>query len=92
MTPERDFERRGLSPDEVAPVPGMSQVLSALDLLAQTETSSVVVSVASGEHDSELIALSQEAAEESGILMEFESQQGTLALRFTRDRAKGTRK
>ena len=91
MSQGSGFDRRGLRPDEVSPIPGMSQVLSALDLLARQPSGSVVVSVASSDRDSELIALSQEAAEQSGMTMDIESQHGVLALRFTNDRGRTKR-
>jgi len=72
-------------PNQVSAVPGLSQVLSACELLAKADVATIIVSIASSERDAELIELSQEAAEQSGISMEFESSGGALVLRFTRD-------
>ena len=89
MTGKTRNGRRCTGPDNegtVAPVPGLTQVLEAIDLLLSSDITRVNVSIASGSGDSELIALSQEAAEQSGIDMDVESQRGTLTIRLSRER------
>lgn len=78
--------RSGLeSGEEMAPVPGLTQVLSAIEMLQRSKTPRVVVSIHHSKHDSELIELSREAAEQSGVLMDVEARDGSLILIFTRE-------
>jgi len=72
---------------EMASVAGLSQVLMAIDLLASLRMTSVSVSIASGEHDSELIALSEEAAEQAGVRLDCQMRGRALVLRFSKDAA-----
>jgi len=69
---------------EIAPVLGLSQVLTACDLLLTSAMTTVTVSIASTERDADLIALSQEAADDCGVSLDRESRDGALILRFTR--------
>lgn len=73
---------------EMTSVPGLSQVLTACELLRTSGLSAISVSIASSDRDEELIALSEEVADESGVRIECERRGRMLVLRFTRDRVR----
>jgi hypothetical protein len=82
--------RHCLSPAErgaMPSVPGLSQVLTACDFLTTSSMTSVSVSIASSERNSELLALASEAAEQSGLRMDCERRGHTLVLRFAKERS-----
>jgi hypothetical protein len=68
-------------------VPGLQQVLSACQLLTVSKMTSVTVSIASSARDAELIALAREAAEESGVDIDYQRAGSMLVLRLTRGSA-----
>jgi hypothetical protein len=68
----------------VRSVPGLSQVLSACQLILKSQMTSVSLSIASSERDCELIAFSEEAAQEHGLRMDIERRGTMIVLRFSR--------
>jgi hypothetical protein len=69
-------------------VPGLAQVLSACQLILKSQMTSVSLSIASSERDSELIAFSEEAAQEHGLRMDIERRGTMIVLRFSREAAR----
>jgi hypothetical protein len=68
----------------VRSVPGLAQVLSACQLLMKSQVTSVSLSIVSSERDPELIAFSEEAAQEHGLRMDIERRGAMIVLRFSR--------
>lgn len=76
---------RAVEATGVAAVPGLSQVMSALDLLRRLRLDAVSVSISSTDTDAALLTLSQEATGEAGLRVDISRSSTMLVLRFLRE-------